>query len=59
MMFMNVSQNNNLELSFMKEMLDVLAMGMDSNSLCEYVKFAAYRVLVQPGKISCFSTQLS
>jgi len=38
-----------LELGFVKDILDVSVIGMDSNSLCEYVKFVADRLLFQLG----------
>lgn len=38
-----------LELGFVKEILDVSVIGMDSNSLCEYVKFVADRLIMQLG----------
>ena len=38
-----------LELDFVKEILHVSVIGMDSNSLCEYVKFVADRLLLQLG----------
>jgi len=39
----------NLELSFVKDILDVSIIGMDSAKLCEYVKFVADRLLIQLG----------
>lgn len=38
-----------LELGFVKDILDVSVIGMDSNKLCDYVKFVADRLLTQLG----------
>lgn len=38
-----------LELKFVKEILNVSVVGMDSNSLCDYVRFVADRLLLQLG----------
>lgn len=47
----------NLELDFVRDILNVSIIGMDSASLCEYVKFVADRLLKQLGYNSLFNVK--